>query len=120
MFSTNAKILHIFLSLTLSIGLPSLGQASDGHFSGKSITKGGSKPFCKGSTPLTATVTGTKIMLELPLNAGGTAKIKGTIDKKGAFRASGGRFSMTGKATAKSLSGSWRGPSCFGTFSIRT
>jgi hypothetical protein len=114
------RILTVILALATSLAVPALSQAADASFSGKSITKGGSKPFCKGSTPLTAKVTGSNIVLALPLASGGKATIKGTVGKNGAFRASGNRFTMTGKLAGKALVGTWKGPSCFGTFSIRS
>jgi hypothetical protein len=116
----NIRITIAILTLAASLVVTTLSQAADASYSGKAITKGGSKPFCKGSTTLSAKVTGLNIVLALPMAAGGTATIKGTMTKSGAFHASGNRFTMTGKLAGKSLVGSWKGPSCFGTFSIRS
>ena len=93
--------------------------AAAAELSGKSLTKGGSKPFCKGSTTIAASVSGDRIVIETPLAAGGPAKVQGRIGKDGAFKASGSRFTFSGKASAKGASGTWKGPSCFGTFSLR-
>lgn len=89
------------------------------EISGKSVTKGGSKPFCKGSTQISGSLDEGRIAISTPLASGGAATAKGKVDKTGSFKISGGRFTFTGKVKGKGASGSWKGPSCFGTFSLR-
>lgn len=95
------------------------GPAFAAQLSGKSVTKGGTKAFCKGSTPITASLDEKSISITTPMASGGTATAKGKIDKSGAFKVSGGRITFTGKVKGKGASGSWEGPSCFGSFSLR-
>ena len=94
-------------------------SAAAAGLSGKSVTKGGTKAFCKGSTAISATMDEKSIAITTPLSSGGSATAKGKIDKAGAFKASGARFTFTGKVKGKSVSGTWKGPSCFGSFSLR-
>lgn len=111
--------MSIKITAALFLATAIVFPAAAAELSGKSKTTGGSKPFCKGSTAISGSVTKDRIVIETPLAAGGTAKVTGKVGKDGAFKANGRRFTFAGKATETSASGQWKGPSCFGSFSLR-
>lgn len=111
------KLRSIAYSLSVAAALAAF-PASAASLSGKSVTQGGSKPFCKGSTPITGSVDGSSISITTPKADGGSATVKGKVAKTGAFKAQAGRFSFTGKVDGGKVSGKWKGPSCYGSFSL--
>ena len=106
----------VVVTATVALGI---AAASAAELKGKSTTQGGSKPFCKGSTSISGSINGDVITIATPLSAGGTAVAKGRIDRSGSFKASGQRFTFSGTARKTRASGNWKGPSCYGTFSLR-
>lgn len=105
---------------------PALAAApkSDGAYAGTITTTGGSRPFCKGSGPLTATVTGKTVDIPIRANDGTPGSATGTLDAKGAFVAtkklqSNGALVLTGTLAKGTLEGTWKGPSCQGTFVLK-
>jgi hypothetical protein len=115
--SINSKMLALGFILSIIAAVPV--AAANRTLSGSSRTEGGTKAFCKGSTPITASLSDTRIVIKSPMASGGTATISGSIADGGAFKASGSRFTFTGKVSGKKVSGKWKGPSCYGSFSLR-
>lgn len=113
MRTVGSKLASALLMLSLAST-----SALAAELTGKSSTNGGKKSFCKGSTQITASLTENTIAIRTPLATGGIATVRGKLDSKGGFKASGNRFTFTGKVKGKSVSGSWKGPSCFGKFNL--
>lgn len=109
---------YAFIAVTALSSLAA-GAAFAAGLSGKSVTEGGSKPFCKGSTAISGSIDGQSITIKTPLAVGGFASATGKLDKAGAFKASGKGFTFTGSVKGKGASGNWKGPSCYGSFSLR-
>ena len=58
---------------------------SDGAFSGTLATTGGTRTFCKGTAPLTGTVMGKTVEIQIRANDGTPGPATGSLDGTGAF-----------------------------------
>ncbi len=112
----------IFTAATLAVltalASPAGAAGFDGTYAGTGATDGGSKPFCKGTFKVKATVKGDAIALTVPVADGGSVTLSGKVAANGAFSASDGRFTHSGTISGKALTGKWRGPSCYGTLAL--
>ena len=109
--------------LAVSAALAAAPKA-DGSYSGTLTTTGGTRSFCKGTAPLTGTVKGMAVAINIRANDGTPGPATGSLDGKGAFVAtktlqSNGALVLTGAVKAGTMEGTWKGPSCSGTFSLK-
>ena len=109
--------------LAVSTALAAAPQM-DGAYSGTITTTGGTRSFCKGTSPLTGTVKGMAVAINIKANDGTPGPATGTLDSKGVFVAtktlqSNGALVLSGKVKAGTMDGTWKGPSCSGTFSLK-
>ena len=112
-----------FAILAIPAALAATPKA-DGTYSGTITTTGGTRSFCKGTGPLTGTVKGMAVEIQIKANDGTPGPAKGTLDSKGAFVAtkmlqSNGALVLTGTVKAGTMDGTWKGPSCTGTFTLK-
>jgi hypothetical protein len=117
--SVNGIVIMRSHTLLASIFMLVLTAGSALALTGKSVTEGGVKAFCKGRTTITGSIKGISISISTPLAAGGAVTAKGALDKSGSFKARGGRFTFVGTLSGKKVTGTWQGPSCYGSFFLQ-
>jgi hypothetical protein len=111
------------LALLLAIPAATVARA-DGAYVGSSKTLGGTIAACKGGQPMKGTIRGNGVRLFSAARDGTTRPAVGLVGFGGVFEAvkklnTGGIIRYNGKVTARGISGKWRGPTCFGTFSLK-
>lgn len=101
------------------VALSSAAQASfDGSYKGNAQTTGGTRDFCKGTTPITASVSASSIAIRVPKSEGGVANVVGKVSGNGSFDAKGERFNFKGKIAGKKITGTWKATFCNGPFAL--
>lgn len=117
-----ARLIPSLLVLTVSLAIAATG--TDGNYAGMSTGTGGTKPFCKGTSPLGAVVKGAVINILSTAADGSSNPGIGKIDAKGGFVArkkikGGGTIIYDGTVQVGKISGTWKGPSCNGVFEMK-
>ncbi|MBS7540887.1 hypothetical protein [Ancylobacter lacus] len=108
----------VSLAVLSALAGPAAAAGFDGASAGTGATDGGTKPFCKGTFKVKATVKGEANAVTVPVADGGSVTLSGKVAANGAFSPTDGRFTHSGTISGKALIGKWRGPSCYGTLSL--
>lgn len=116
-----ARVIPVLLALAVPVPATS---GPDGSYSGLSTGTGGKKSFCLGDSPIKAQVKGDAISILTVAADGSDSPALGKIDAKGAFAVQkplkgGGKITYAGQLAKGAITGSWKGPNCFGTFALK-
>lgn len=115
--------MHARISISVAamafVALSSAAHASfDGSYKGNAQTTGGTRDFCKGTTPISASVSAGSIAIRVPKSEGGAASVVGKVSGNGSFDARGERFNFKGKIAGKKITGTWKATYCNGPFAL--
>jgi hypothetical protein len=106
-------------ALVLAAAVPAL---ADGRYSGASSVAGGRGAACAGVTPMEASVGGASIELIGYAYEGSGDRASGTVKADGSFTATmaapKGEVTFSGRVTAHSVTGQWKGPDCWGAIDL--